>query len=307
MDEDVEDALGVSSCRIFRGDGKVVVEIEHPDPRRLRFDVLFPLVLKDEDGGRDDLPLATGLLGLSDGGIPLLARLPSPYCSNVLVGGWERCGKSVLLRGFALSLMLANMPEELQVVCVGGTFDGLAGGRHLRRGPIVDDFSELVGSLKRVVGRRASLGVEDPRLVVLIDDVEEVADSCLEDFVGLVNHGWASGVHVVASVGTGDVDVLKALGDAHFPLRVVGECPRAVHARLLSGVAGSGPDAMKLMGRGDFYVFGGGLYEKMRFQSAYVSGGDARGMLVGTEVVSSHRFDTRYDLSSTQLVEVDVD
>ena len=98
--EDLAVALKVSSLRIDRTDQGIILEFPNPEPRPVTFTGLWPEV--------EPLPPATALLGLTDGGAPLLARLSSPEVAHVLIAGTTGSGKAALLRTMATSLF----PEE---------------------------------------------------------------------------------------------------------------------------------------------------------------------------------------------------
>jgi len=229
--DDLAVALNVNSLRIERTDKGIILEIPNPEPRPVTFTGLWPEV--------EPLPPATALLGLTDAGAPLLARLSSPEVAHVLVAGTTGSGKTALLKTMATSLALANK---------GRAFWALAAAPHLTRSPVVDidDALEALRSLVRLMELRDRRGECQPRIVVFID---EVADLIIQDeryngrgsveplLTRLVQRGREAGIHLVAATQRPSAAVLSGLLRANFPLRLVGKVVTADDARIASGRA----------------------------------------------------------------------
>jgi len=279
--DDLAVALNVNSLRIERTDKGIILEIPNPEPRPVTFTGLWPEV--------EPLPPATALLGLTDAGAPLLARLSSPEVAHVLVAGTTGSGKTALLQTMATSLALANTPETLRLLCFdpkGRAFRALAAAPHLTRSPVVDidDALEALRSLVRLMELRDRRGECQPRIVVFVD---EVADLIIQDeryngrgsveplLTRLVQRGREAGIHLVAATQRPSAAVLSGLLRANFPLRLVGKVVTADDARIASGRAQT--DAHLLDGRGDFVAVGGTTL--IRFQGAYLPEVEARGLL----------------------------
>lgn len=283
LGDDLALALRVSSLRVDRGEDGVVLEFENPNPRPVSLLKLLPEVLKDENGDPDPLPTSTALLGLTDDGIPLLARLASPQVSHVLAAGTTGSGKSILLRTIALSLILTHSAQELRMICMdpkGRTFQALQEAPHLVRPPITEmpEVLEALSSLVRAMEVRDRRGENTPRVVLMVDELADLiftgGDEVSEGLTRLVQRGREAGIHVVAATQRPSSAIMTGLMRANFPLRLVGKVVSANDARVASGRGGT--EAHLLSGRGDFLAIGGGESEPLRFQVAYVGEQEAR-------------------------------
>ena len=113
------------------------------------------------------------MLGLDDGGTPLLLRLPSPEVAHVLVAGTTGSGKTALAQSMALSLAMNNRLGEVQLVMIdpkGGGFGPLSDLPHLLR-PVVREVHQaifLLGDLVDEMVRRDRDGISEPRVVILL-------------------------------------------------------------------------------------------------------------------------------------------
>jgi S-DNA-T family DNA segregation ATPase FtsK/SpoIIIE len=261
--------------------GKVVdlyIEFENPNPKPVYLTRLLPEVQKDEHGDSNPLPTSTALLGLTDDGTPLLARLAAKSVAHMLVTGQEDAGKSVLLRAIALSLAQTHEPEELRLICVhpdGKTFAPFEGLPHLIRPPVQDvaEGVEAISSLTMMLDYRERYEENAPRVVLLIDDVGEllingVTDVTTERLQSLIERGREAGIHVVVAAAHPADSSLHRLMLTSFPLRIIGKAANSADARWQS------PRIYKrskdLAGRGDFFADGGGESGPLRFQAAYV-------------------------------------
>ncbi|HIP99208.1 TPA: DNA translocase FtsK, partial [Candidatus Bipolaricaulota bacterium] len=123
LSEELAVALEAPNVRVARRGAAVAVEVPRDDPRPV---LLLPLLR-----GLRNVPPVTVVLGLDDGGVPLLLRLPAPDVAHVLVAGTTGSGKTALLRTMVLSLALRHpRPGELALVLIdpkGRAFGDLAG------------------------------------------------------------------------------------------------------------------------------------------------------------------------------------
>lgn len=219
------------------------------------------------------LPAWTAVLGVTAEERPLLLRLPSPEAAHILVAGAPDAGKTTLLRTLALSLAAHNRPAQLQLLLIGPGAGGLAPPAALPRAlaAATTDAARgghLVTWLRAEMERRDRDGHHLPRIVCLIDDVEDilaVGGKNVEDaLVRLALRGREAGLHLIVATG---MPASTAIGDqlrGVFPVRVVGCVPSAAEARAATGVKNSG--AERLLGRGHFMaVAAGGVTE---FQAA---------------------------------------
>lgn len=272
--DDLALAMRVPSLTIERSKEGIVLEFSNPNPTPVSL-----LTLLDEVR---PLPISTVLLGLTDAGAPLLARLSAPEVAHILVAGTTGSGKSVLLRTMAASLALSHRPDVLSMVCIdpkARTFSVLDGLPHLPRPPIADlaEAVEALDSLVRMMeirdrrGERPDVGVGSsaPRIVVFIDELADLImlgeKSVTESLTRLVQRGREAGIHLVAATQHPSSAILSSLMRANFPLRLVGKVVSADDARVASGRAGT--NAHLLNGRGDFLAVSGGD-PPIRFQVA---------------------------------------
>ncbi len=278
LTEDLAIALKVESLRIDRTHEGIILEFPNPEPRPVTLTTLWPEVTP--------LPSTTALLGLTDDGAPLLARLSSPEVAHVLVAGTVGAGKTALLRTLAASLALSNRPDELRLLCIdlqGRAFRALAGLPHLVRPPVVTgaEAIEALQSLTRLMDLRLQQNEHQPRTVVLIDEVADLAliegrVSAESLLVRLAQSGHLAGIHLVVATRRPSAAVLSDVLRANFPLRLVGKVTSADDARVASGRGQT--DAHLLNGRGNFLAVGGNA-TPIRFQIAYIGDQEAQQIL----------------------------
>ncbi len=276
--DDLALAMRVSTLNVDRDEHGVVLSFANPDPKPVELLALLDDVLP--------IPPATAVLGLTDAGLPLLARLSAPDVAHVLVAGTTGSGKSVLLRTMATSLCLTNAPTALRLLCIdpkGRTFRSLAPAPHLAR-PIISDpleAGEALRSLLRTMqvrDRRGELpGEATPRIVVCIDELADLimagGDPVVETLTRLAQRGREAGIHLVAATQHPAAAILGSLMRANFPLRLIGRVASAQDALVASGRGGT--EAHLLHGRGDFLAVSGGDLP-IRFQVANLRERDVR-------------------------------
>ena len=277
--DDLALAMRVSTLSVNRGKDGIVLEFANPNPSPVSLSALLEQV--------KPLPASTAVLGLTDAGSPLLARLSAPEVAHILVSGTTGSGKSVLLLAIAASLALSHRPDVLQMLCIdpkGRTFRALKDIPHLTR-PVVIEPSEAVEAMQSLVrvmeirDRRGEFPVSGesvtgrgmPRIVVFIDELADLVmqggRSVTETVTRLAQRGRESGIHLIAATQHPSSAILGSLMRANFPLRLVGKVVSADDARVASGRAGT--NAHLLNGRGDFLAVGGGDMP-IRFQVAYI-------------------------------------
>lgn len=272
--EDLALALRVPQLRVDRGAEGIVLSFANPQPRSVRLlDLLEDVV---------PVPLSTAILGMTDAGAPLLARLSAPDVAHILISGTTGSGKSVLLRTVAAALVLTHRPRVLRLVCIdpkGRTFKAFQGVRHLMRKPVTDhlEICEVLRSLVRTMEIRDRRHEQvdtrgTPRIVVLVDEMAEIVMGCGEEAATLlsrlVQRGREAGVHVVGATQHPSSAILSSVMRANFPLRLVGKVTSPQDAQVASGRAGTG--AHLLEGRGDFLAIHGGD-APIRFQVAEIT------------------------------------
>jgi DNA segregation ATPase FtsK/SpoIIIE-like protein len=224
------------------------------------------------------LPPATAVLGLGEGGRPVVLTLAPDEIGHVLIGGDAGAGKSTLLRSMMLSLAAGNRQADLQLV----VFDGSAGGDSATAAewrplgflphalaPVVLDGEEAVEGLAFLAEEmvyRLEQSHRRPRIVVAIDDLDRLlmrhGDAALEPLAGLMASGVRAGCHVLATAT--DPGALDNVVRGDFGLRLVGRMRDRARVHLLTGEAASA--AWHLLGAGDFLVHDGDV--TTRFQAA---------------------------------------
>jgi DNA segregation ATPase FtsK/SpoIIIE, S-DNA-T family len=275
--DDLALAMRVSNLSVDRNEQGVVLSFANPNPKPVEL-----LALLDEV---QPIPSATALLGLTDAGVPLLARLSAPEVAHVLVAGTTGSGKSVLLRAMATSLLLTNPPETLRLLCIdpkGRTFGPLAGAAHLVRPTITApaEAHEALHSLLRTMEHRDRRHEQPgtpatPRIIVFVDELADLlmagGEAVTTTLTRLVQRGREAGIHLVAATQHPAAAILGSVMRANFPLRLVGRVAAAQDARVATGRGGT--DAHLLHGRGDFIAVSGGD-QPIRFQVANITDRD---------------------------------
>ena len=275
--DDLALALRVPAIRVGRGNEGVVLEFPNPEPRPVTLLNLLP--------GVGSLPEATALLGLTDEGVPLLARLSSPEVAHILIAGTTGSGKSVLLKTIALSLILTHRPDALRIMCLdpkGRVFKAFQGVPHLLRPPIteVGETLEALRSLLHAMEVRDRRAENRPHIVLLIDELADLilqgeqqtdgngnaGKEITQSLTRLAQRGREAGIHIVAATQRPSSALLGGLMRANFPLRLVGKVTSSNDALVAAGRGGT--DAHLLDGRGDFLAVGVGT--PIRFQAAFV-------------------------------------
>lgn len=268
--DDLALAMRVPALSVDRDPNGVVLSFPNPQPKPVDF---FPLLAQV-----DRVPPATALLGLTDAGLPLLARLSAPDVSHMLIAGTTGSGKSVLLRAIAASLVLSNPASALRLLCIdpkGRTFQAVAAAPHLAR-PVITTPGEAIEALTSLLrtlairDRRGELpGEGTPRIVVLIDELADLLMAggapVAETLTRLAQRGREAGIHLVVATQHPSAAILGGVMRANFPLRLVGRVASTQDAQVASGRGST--DAHLLHGRGDFLALPGGD-APIRFQVA---------------------------------------
>lgn len=281
LSEEIALSLGSKSCRVYRQDGQVQVEVPRSDGRVVR---LLPLCRRLATEGPDGLatvPPVTAVLGLDHDGVPLLLRLPSPNVAHVLLAGTTGSGKTALARTMIASLALHNSQRALQLVLIDPKSRGFASFERLPHllGPIVTTADEAPPVLERLVDemeRRDKEARSEPRLVVVIDELADLLVSGGKELetllTRLTQRGREAGIHLVACTQKPAASVIGSLVKSNFPVRLVGSVASPEDAKVATGLAATG--AERLMGAGDFLVVAKG--QTTRMQAAYIDNEEIR-------------------------------
>ena len=159
------------------------LEVPRPDPKPL----LLTQPLRWLHRNRPKLKLDVRLLGVLGEANSyrradtLLLNLTHPNSPHALVAGTTGSGKTNLLASLVLSMAVLHSPHQLALVLLdpkGIDLVRFKGLPHLAY-PIVDDAVVAVQVLEQVVRemqQRKREGVAGPRIVVVIDELAELAD-----------------------------------------------------------------------------------------------------------------------------------
>ncbi len=285
LSEELALRLGAGAVRVSRRGPAVHIEVPRADARPVHLLALLRQL--------PDIPKQSAVLGLDDGGTPLLLRLPSPEVAHVLVAGTTGSGKTALAQSMALSLAMHNRLGDVQLVLIdpkGGGFSPLGALPHLLR-PVVSDVHQaifLLGDLVDEMVRRDRDGISEPRVVVFIDEVadlmEQGGNAMSRLLTRLTQRGRSAGIHIIACTQKPLAASIGSLTKSNFPVRLVGSVASPDDAKVAAGIAGTG--AEKLMGRGDFLLVAKGRVR--RFQAAYISPLDVRQVVMRMQGVERH-------------------
>jgi len=268
--EELAFSLGARTTRVYREGGVLHIEVPRETPRGVE---LLGLC-----GKLSFVPPNCAVLGVDEGGVPLLLRIDSPDVAHVLIAGTTGSGKTALMRTLLLSLAMYNHLGQLQMILIdpkGRGLSPLAGVTHLwRGGGIVHEAKDAVATLDALVEemvRRDEHRRSLPHIVVGIDELADLIAAggkrVAEALTRLTQRGREAGIHVVAATQKPAATLVGGLVKANFPVRLVGSVVSPEDAKVAAGISGTG--AERLLGRGDFLLVAKG--QSIRFQSAYAS------------------------------------
>lgn len=301
--DEISEALGVMAARLtIDSDDGVYLEVPRPDPIPVR---MLPLVQRVSD----IVPPITASLGMGNEGTgtPLLLRLTATEVNPVLITGEQGSGKSRLLRGMAISLALHNSPNNLRLLLIdasgeGIAFRGMEDLPHLAcpiaNGPIEslvnlrwamrmlarkeaarynedDDSGELFfdEEIKQGRGRATKPGeTDEPELVIMIDGVESLLTGASRRMGANTEAVNAINRLLTASDRANIYTVVTSERpetglNVEWGARITGPVAGPEEARIATGMKGSG--AQSLLGQGDFLISLSN--ELLRFQAAHIS------------------------------------
>jgi S-DNA-T family DNA segregation ATPase FtsK/SpoIIIE len=273
--EEIALSLGTPSCRVYRHQGQVEVEVPRVQGEVVPLLPLCQRLASRGPQGPQTVPPITAILGLDQEGVPLLLRLPSPNVAHVLIAGTTGSGKTALARTIVTSLALHNNLRSLQLVLIdpkGRGFLPFQGLPHLLV-PVVTRVDEALPLLQRLVAemeRRDAEGRSEPRLVIVLDelaDLVQVGGREMEvSLTRLTQRGREAGLHLVACTQKPAAAVIGGLVKSNFPVRLVGSVASPEDAKVATGIGGT--RAERLLGQGDFLIVAKGQVTRM--QAAYV-------------------------------------
>jgi len=261
-------AAGAESCRVARDAGHLLLELAKPASDRR------PLRASRLDGLQPPTPTSVPL-GITTGGKTLWLDIADERYCHIAMGGVTGSGKSVLLRWFLYRLVMQNDPRDLRLLLIDPKRFELNDFAHLPNllHPVVSshlDIARVLAWLTAELDRRAERGICKPRIVIVIEEVADVAAqnrAILPALARIVQVGRALGLNVII---TTQQPGSKSLGDslANYPTRIVGRIASSTLAYGASGRGKSGADV--LLGRGDMLLLAAG--ETVRFQAPLPDG-----------------------------------
>ena len=268
--EELAFSLGARATRVYREGGVLHVEVPRETSRTVE---LLQLC-----GKLSTIPPNCAVLGIEEGGSPLLLRLDSPDVAHVLLAGTTGSGKTALARTLLLSLAMHNHAGRLQIVLIDPKRRGFApleGLPHTWRGRAVaqdvDAVTETLQALVDEMARRDHVGCSLPKVIVAIDELADLivtgGKPVAEALTRLTQRGREAGIHVVAATQRPSSALVGGLVKANFPVRLVGSVVSPEDAKVAAGITGT--EAERLLGRGDFLLVTKG--QVIRFQAAYAS------------------------------------
>jgi S-DNA-T family DNA segregation ATPase FtsK/SpoIIIE len=225
--------------------------------------------------GRSQLPeKGNGLYCLigqaEDGTVHFCDILKAPH---ILVGGCTGTGKSVLLRGVVLSLIMNYTPDEVGLVLLDTK-------KHCEF-VVYDDVPHIFGlkleDAEKELERRLSLIEQNGKpIVVIIDEYAELSynKKTKEIVEKLVEYGHGVGIHVIMATQRAAKEVITPVLKDNLSTVVSCAVAEKRDSKFVIGKYG----AEKLQGKGDMlYKDSGG--NTMRVQSGYVGNQDVQGIV----------------------------
>ncbi|HNS51900.1 MAG TPA: DNA translocase FtsK [Anaerolineae bacterium] len=292
LSEEIALSLGSPSCRVFRQNDQLQVEVPRDAPQAVP---LLGLLRRLSQETRA-IPAHTALLGLDQDGVPLLLRLPSPDVAHVLIAGTTGSGKTALARSIITSLAMLNPPQALQLLLIDPKARGLAplaSLPHLLL-PVLSRTEEALGALQRLVvemEHRDRNARCTPRIVVVLDELADLVQTggrpMETALTRLTQRGREAGIHLIACAQKPTALVIGSLVKSNFPVRLVGAVASPEDAKVASGLPNTG--AERLLGQGDFLLIAKG--QVMRLQAAYIDPAGVAAVAAGLRPGPSKRYD----------------
>jgi DNA segregation ATPase FtsK/SpoIIIE, S-DNA-T family len=267
LQADIALAVGNSNVRIAQSGTHLAIQIARESRAPVRLSSLLAQLA--------DVPRYTAVLGLSEDGAPLLARLSAPDVGHLLIAGTTGSGKTSLAQSILLSLCDRHRPRELGLIVLDpksrerDTFTQ-AIEKHLLM-PIAHTREEVIAAVNKVVEAMEKRSADTdpmPRIVVYADELADLCqmggETLILAFTRIAQRGREPGIHLLACTQKPSSKVIGSLLKANLPLRLVGKVMSAEDARMAAGIAASG--AERLNGCGDFIAISG--TKTIRFQAA---------------------------------------
>jgi S-DNA-T family DNA segregation ATPase FtsK/SpoIIIE len=270
LQADIALAVGSNNVRIAQSGSSLSIQIGRERRQPVKLARLMEQLA--------NLPSYSAVLGLAEDGAPLVARLPSPDVTHVLIAGTTGSGKTSLAQTFLCSLCQQHRPRELGVVIVDPKYrpDDVFSrtvSRHLLLEPAraTEDAMSALARILDVMDTRSNQLAPLPRVIVYIDELTDLCMSggaeMVERITRIAQRGREPGIHLLLCTQKPSAKAIGSLLKANLPLRLIGRVMSAEDSRNAAGVAGVG--AERLGGSGDFIAVYAG--RAIRFQAALPS------------------------------------
>lgn len=207
-----------------------------------------------------------------------------PKAPHMLVSGCTGSGKTQLLHCFIASLLLGTTAHHLILIDPKGNEFNVY--KDIDTVQFVDNAAEGIKVLQWLVTEMnaryeimAKEGASDvsksrfTRIVCVIDEFADLikTDREIEKYVVLIaQKARACGIHLIIATQYPKAEVLTGLIQANIPTRICLKVSSNVQSRIALGFSGG----EKLLGHGDMFYLGNGMYEPMRIQAPYISDED---------------------------------
>ena len=207
-----------------------------------------------------------------------------PKAPHILVSGCTGSGKTQLLHCFIASLLLGTKPHHLILIDPKGNEFNVY--KDIDTVQFIDNVSDGISTLKWLVDEMniryeimAKEGASDvsksslTRIVCIIDEFADLikTDREIEKYVVLIaQKARACGIHLIIGTQYPKAEVLTGLIQANIPTRVCLKVNNNIQSRIAIGFSGG----EKLLGHGDMYYLGNGMYSPMRIQAPFISDED---------------------------------
>jgi S-DNA-T family DNA segregation ATPase FtsK/SpoIIIE len=201
----------------------------------------------------------TAVMGISEDGSPLMAKVTSPEVSHVLISGATGSGKTSLAHSMILSLCNRHRPHQFGLVILdpkrrqANIFDQNV-ARHLLM-PIAHSTEEISSTLARLCDLMDEQIIQadpEPRIVIFVDELGDMCQTggseVIDKLARIAVRGREHGLHLIACTQKPSTKSIGPLLKSNLPLRLVGKMTSADDARLAAGRAGSGAEKFN----GDF-------------------------------------------------------
>lgn len=233
----------------------LALEVTHPEPKPLDWRNATMRI----GGGR----LVAGRMYHAASAHDLVIDLAEK--PHLLVAGTTGSGKSTMLRMMLSSLAYNGDPDRLRLVLVDLKNEDLVPFARLPHVDLVawlaEDARHAVTGVHVELQRRVLAGVgEWPRLVLVIDELAQMAADSLDLLSGILAIGRSKRVHVIAAT---QHPAVRLIGDkANYSVRLIGQVADAQTAALATGRKSSGAEL--LPGAGAFLYVDGAQLERVQ-------------------------------------------